>query len=75
MVVDLACIMWLTVMDKQPVLAVAHRLYNGWTLVMSAFVALAFAAAATAQRAQGLSGCVPHSDMVRWSVDGRLMVG
>ena len=38
--VDLLIILWLTVMDRQPVMATAHKLYNGWTMVVSAFVFL-----------------------------------
>ena len=30
--------MWLTVMAQQPVLAVSHKLFRGWTLAMSFFV-------------------------------------
>ena len=41
MFVDLLCILWLTVMDRQPVIATSHKLFRGWTFVMSLFVACA----------------------------------
>ena len=37
-IVDFAIIMWLTVMARQPVLAVSHRLFRGWTLMIAVFV-------------------------------------
>ena len=38
MVVDLLVVSWLTVVCKKPVLAVSHRLFSGWTAVMTTFV-------------------------------------
>jgi len=38
LVVDFIVIMWLTVMAKQPVIAVSHKLFKGWTLMMCIFV-------------------------------------
>ena len=37
-IVDLAIIMWLTVMARQPVLAVSHKLFRGWTFMISIFL-------------------------------------
>merc|ERR1712196_628166 len=37
-VVDLLIITWLTVMARQPVLATEHRLFKGWTYVISVLV-------------------------------------
>ena len=38
LLVDLAIIMWLTVMARQPVLAVSHKLFRGWTFMISIFL-------------------------------------
>ena len=38
LLVDLAIIMWLTVVVKQPVLSVSHKLFRGWTYMISVFV-------------------------------------
>ena len=38
MIVDLLVVVWLTVICKKPVLAVAHKLFRGWTIAMAFFV-------------------------------------
>ena len=39
-IADFTSIAWLTVMEKQPVLSTAHKLYKGWTFIMAIYCCL-----------------------------------